>query len=171
MKVQDLLKELKEKPEYKEFKIKNPNTYFSAAFLILNLENRTEQIQLDFYLPKQNKIAAFEFPFQKPKIHDDIISVQQGKTTPAKIEPMEKQTTSIKIDIDNLESISNKIIKENNSAIKPTKIIAILKDNTWNLTCMDNMLGIVRIKINAISGKSQNFDKGSLMNFMGIKKK
>ena len=148
MKVQDLIEELQEKQEYKTFQEKNPDTFFAAAFLILDLENKTEQIQLDYFLPQQNKIAAFSHPFTEPKIHDDMISVKEGKTTPSEIKPMTKQTTQIKIDIDDLEPKCKELIKENNSSIAPTKIIAILKDDTWNLTCMDNALGIVRIKHN-----------------------
>ena len=172
MKVEDLLKELRENSEYQKFKIQNPDTYFFAAFLILNLEEETEEIQLDFYLKKNNKIAAFSYPFSKPKIYEDMISVEKsGATTSSKIKVMKKQTTRIKIDIDDLKTKGNLIIKENKSHIKPTKIIAILKEDIWNLTYMDNMLGIIRIKINAITGKLIDFNKGSLMDFMGIKKK
>ncbi len=186
MKTTDLLEELQVKPEYKIFKKQNPDTFFTVAFLILDLENETEQIQLDFFLPSQNEIAAFSHPFTEPKIHDSIISVSKklaptnskdksvrvsGATEPAKPKPMQPQTLEIKIDIDNLESKCKELIKENKSSIVPTKIIAILKDDIWNLTCMDNALGIVRIKINAISGEPQDFQKGNLMSFMGIKKK
>lgn len=171
MKTKDLIEELEETKEYNLFKEQNPDTFFAAAFLILDLKNKTEQIQLDYFLPKQNNIAAFSHPFTEPKIHDDVISVQKGQTVPAKIKPMTKQTTEIKIDIDDLEPKCKELIKENNSSIAPTKIIAILKDDIWNLTCMDDMLGIVRVKINAISGEAQDFNKGGLMDFMGIKKK
>jgi len=159
MKVQDLLTELQETQSYKNFKVQNPEAFFAAAFFIIDLENKTEQIQLDFFLPSQNKIAAFEHPFNEPKIHDD------------EIKQMQPQSTEIKIDIDDLESTSKRLIKENESAIVPTKIIAILKENQWNLTCMDNSLGIVRIKLHAKSGEQTEFNKGSLMDFMGIKKK
>ena len=171
MKIQDLIEELQETNGYKTFQEQNPDTFFAAAFLILDTENKTEQIQLDYFLPSQKNIAAFSHPFAEPKIHDDMISVKEGQTTPAEIKPMTKQTAEIKIDIDDLESKCKELIKENNSSIAPTKIIAILKDDIWNLTCMDNMLGIVRIRINAISGEVQDFNKGGLMDFMGIKKK
>ena len=172
MKVQNLLQELQEKQEYKDFQSKNPDAFFMATFLILDLKQKTEQIQLDFSLPSENKIAAFEYPFTEPKIHDNIISVSKsGTTEPAKVPKMSKQTTEIKVDIDDLEPKCKKLIKENNSLLVQTKIIAILKDDIWNLTCMDDMLGIVRIKINAVSGETIDFNKGSLMDFMGMKKK
>tara|TARA_B100001964_G_C14136351_1_gene555334 strand:- start:443 stop:922 length:480 start_codon:yes stop_codon:yes gene_type:complete len=158
MKVQDLLSELQETQHYKNFKSQNPESFFAAAFFILDLEAKTEKIQLDFFLPNQKKIASFEHPWNEVKIHDD------------EIKPMQPQSTEIKIGIDDLESTCKKIIKENESAIVPTKIIAILRDNQWNLTCMDNALGIVRIKLDAKSGEQVDFNKGSLMDFMGIKK-
>ena len=158
MKVQDLLNELKETERYKKFKSQNPESFFAAAFFILDTEQKTETIQLDFFLPSKNKVAAFEHPFAEAKIHDD------------EIKPMQPQSTEIKIDIDDLESTSKKIIKENESAIVPAKIIAILRDDQWNLTCMDNALGIVRIKLDAKSGEQADFNKGSLMDFMGIRK-
>ena len=159
MKVQDLVKELEDSIDYKTFKSKEVESFFAAGFFILNLKDKSESIQLDFFLPSKNKIAAFEFPFGEPKIFDE------------EIKQMKFQTTDIKIDIDDLEQVCKRTIKENNSLIVPTKIIAILKDSEWNLTCMDDMLGIVRIKHDAITGKQIDFNKGSLMDFMGIKKK
>jgi len=128
MKIHKLLQELQGNSEYKIFQSQNPDSFFAAAFLILDLKNTKNQIQLDFFLPSKNKIAAFSYPFisgfpnnsehaqqsTNPKIHDD------------KIENMQPQTTSVKIDIENLESVCNKIIKENESQLIPTKIIAIL---------------------------------------------
>lgn len=178
MKIQNLIEELEEKKEYKEFKTKNPKAFFSAAFLILNLEDKTEEIQLDYFLPEENKIATFAHPFAQelrnsgyteqcaePKIHDEILSVPKGKKI-----PMKKQATKVKLDIDDLKPKCEELIKIYNSNIEPKKIIAILKDNIWNLTLLDGMLGIVRIKINAITEELIDFKKGGLMDFMGIKK-
>jgi len=110
-------------------------------------------------LPEENKIAVFEYPFKETKIPDE------------KIDSMQHQATNVKIDINDLEKTCKNIIEKENSSIRPTRIISILKDNQWNLTCMDDMLGIVRIKLDAITGNQISFDKGSLMDFMGIKKK
>jgi len=108
----------------------------------------------------ENKIAGFEFPFFgcKEKVFDD------------EIKGMQEQSTELEIDIDNLEAEINKILKGHDSLLKPTRIIAILRDNIWNVTVMDNMLGILRIKVNAKTAEELSFDKGSLMDFMGIKK-
>lgn len=158
MKVQDLLDELQEKECYKNFKSENPSAFFSAGFFILDLKEKTETIQLDFFLPELGRVSAFEHPFEKPKIFDE------------KIKQMQFQTTNIKIDIDDLEQACKTIIRENDSSIIPTKIISILKDNQWNLTCMNDMLGIIQIKLDAVSGEQVDFKKGSLMDMMRIKK-
>jgi len=170
MKIKDLVIELQEKDSFKKFKTENPDSYFMAGFIILNIEENSETIQLDYFIPSNKKIAAFEFPFNEPKIHDEIISVgKSGVTEGKKIPNIPEQILDIKIDIDDLKSICKKTILENDSRLVPTKIISILKENIWNLTCMDNVMGIVSVKINAVTGEVVNFNKGSLMDFMEIK--
>jgi len=158
MKLHQLLSDLKESEGYKTFKEQNPKAFFAAAFIILDIEKGTEQLQLDFFLPEKSKVAAFELPNETPRTHED------------EIKEMKPQSTEIKIDIDDIKRKSQEIIAANDSAIKPTKIIAVLRDDEWNLTCMDNMLGIIRIRLDANTGEQKSFDKGSLMDFMGVKK-
>ena len=159
MKLCQLLQELKETETYKNFTKENPEAFFAVGFFILDLEKETETFQLDFFIPEKKQITSFEFPFKESKTHED------------KIENLEEQSTELKIDIDNIENEANKIIKENNSSIKPTKIIATISKNQWNLTCMDNALGIVQLKINSKTGEQDSFNKGSLMDFIGVQKK
>ena len=77
MKVQDLLEELEDNDFFKKFKSENPSAFFSAGFFIMNLKEKSETIQLDFFLPKQNKIVAFEHPFKEPKIFNEEIKKMQ----------------------------------------------------------------------------------------------
>lgn len=172
MQLKELLKELKSSKSFQDFQSKNQDAYFTTAFLILNTTSPEEnQIQLDFFLPVQNQIAAFTHPFnQQPQIHSDIITVKNGQTTGKKIENMQKQSTKINLDICDLENKTKQAIQENNSPINPTKIIAILSNDIWNLTCMDNALSIIRLKIKTQTQEVIEFNKGGLMDFMGIKK-
>lgn len=163
MKVQDLLDELTEKEPYKKFKSENPESFFTAGFFVLDLIEKCEKIQLDFFIPTDKTIAAFEHPFAEPKIHKELL--ESGK--PLK---MENQTTDLKIDIDDLEQKAKEILEENSSKVSPTKIIAILKNDIWNLTCMDNVMSLVQIKLNAVTGETAEFKKGSLMDVVRIAK-
>jgi len=160
MKALDLLEELIESKQYKDFKEKYPESFFSAGFFIIDLENKGETLQLDFFLPKEKKVAAFEFPWNIPKIHKDEID----SMTP-------QDLNNLNFDIDDLEEKSKEAIAKNNSNLKPTKIIAIIKEDEWNLTCMDNTLGIVRIKFNALTGEETYFNADSLMNLVRTDKK
>jgi hypothetical protein len=159
MKIEELIIELKNKDCYKEAKRQFPNFFFCAAFIIIDLEQKNKKIQLDFFLPNENKIISFEHPFENFKKHDD------------KINNINKQPLIIKINIEHLEETIKNILDKNNIKNSPSKIIAILKNNEWNITAMDSVFGISRIKIDAISGKEISFEKGSLLDFMGIKKK
>jgi hypothetical protein len=159
MKLQEILEELKETTHYKNFISENPDVFFCAGFFIFDMKNESEQIQLDFFVPKLKKIASFEFPFAAAKIHDDEVL----KSSP--------QDPSVKIDIDDVINFSKKAIAKHDSRLNPTKIIAVLQKGSWNLTCMDDALGIIRIKVDATTEEEVSFDKGSLMDFMGIQKK
>jgi hypothetical protein len=160
MKSIDLLKELEENYVYKDFKKEFKDSFFSAGFFILDLEKKSETLQLDLFIPSKKKVAAFEFPWKFPKIHDDKIE----SMTPQSLE-------NLKFDLDDLEEKAKDSIKEHGSNLKPTKIIAIIQNNEWNLTCMDNALGIIRIKYNALTGEETFFESDSLMNIVKITKK
>jgi predicted transcriptional regulator len=159
MKLKQLLQELNETEIYKNFLKENPEAFFAVGFFILDLEKETETFQLDFFIQEKKQITSFEFPIKEEKTHED------------KIENLEEQSSEIKIDIDDLKTEVKKRIAENNSSLLPTKIIATISKNQWNLTCMDDSLGILQLKINSKTGEQDSFKKGSLMEFMGIPKK
>jgi hypothetical protein len=160
MKIKELVKELEEKDSYKDFKKKYPDSFLSAGFFILDFENKTENLQLNFFIPSEKKIAGFEFPFKEFKIFED------------KIEKMAKIDLDVVIDLDDLKEFCEDIFHQNNSAMSISKIIAILKENEWNITCMDSMLGIIRIRANSKTKEAKSFSKGSIFDIAKtIKKK
>ncbi len=158
MEIKKLLGEVMETSAYKDFKSENSDSFFSAVFAILDVKGQSNQIQFDFFLPSLKKIASFNLGVSGVNIYDD------------EIKNMKPQSVDVGVDIKDLEEVCGAAIKKNGSMLVPTKIIAILRDGIWNLTCMDEALGIVRIKVDADSGKVEDFSKGSLMDFMGIRK-
>lgn len=158
MKFKEIAEELYQKDCYKAFKEKHPSSFLSAGFFILDVAEKSEKIQLDFFLPEKKKVVGFEFPFEKERLFDDTI------------ETMSPLSLDLKVDLDDLEIECKKAIIQNSSNLVPKKIIAILRDNVWNLTCLDNVLGVVRIHIDALTGDVRRFSKENLMEFMGIKK-
>lgn len=168
MKVKDLYEELEEKEFFQEYKKKNPESFLYAGFFVLDLEHESEKIELDIYDPKENKIEIIEFPFKEIKVQQSMIPEMEEKLiNPKDMIPLD---LDIKVDIDDLKEFVKKSIKENDKFMIPAKIIAVLKDNEWNLTCMDDMFGVLTIKINAKTGKETAFKKSSLMDIVNVKK-
>ena len=168
MKVKDLYEELQDKKFFQDFKKQNPETFLYAGFFVLEIESSSEKLQLDFYDPKQKKIEIVEFPFEKIKVQENSLPGLEDFTLDSeKINPLNLE---LKIDIDDLENSVKKVLEKNNSKVSPTKIIAVLKDNVWNLTCMDNMLSVVTIKIDAGTGDEISFKKNSLLDIVKVKR-
>ena len=150
MKVKELLNELKEKETYKNFKTENPEAFFCSAMFILG---DNDKIDLNFFNPSKNKISSFSMPFATLINHEEEIKDQKEITN-----------LDFKIDSNNLkDSIENKTKQ------KFTKIIAVLHDGKWNLTCL-NGLDMSRININAYTGELQKKEEGSLMDMVRFKK-
>ena len=163
MKVSQLIEELEETTVFCDFKKANISSYFGVGFFIFDLVEKTETIQLDYYLPEEEKIVSFEFlevdgSFSwKMKKHEEPIS------------EMKEQKVLMKVDIDDLEEAVHEAFRGKNILMKPTKLIAILKEDTWDVTAMDSMLGIARVKIDCLSAEVLECRKESLMDFARVK--
>lgn len=157
MKISNLLFELERKEFFEEFIKQNPSAYPCAIFSVLS-KTEDDKHQVDFYIPEKEKMAFSEYPFQGMKIAEEKVS---------KIKPLPEK---VEIDLEDLWEKVEETIADNAYKIIPQKIIAILKDSVWNLTVMDDSLGMVRIFIDAVSGEISKSEKGSLMDFMAVKK-
>jgi len=150
MKVQELLSDLKEKESYKDFIKENPQAFFCSAMFVLG---DADKIDLNFFIPNQNKISTFAMPFASLTNHQEEIKDQT-----------EIENLDFKIDADNLmKELENKTGK------KFTKIIAVLQKGNWNLTCL-NGLDMSRININAYTGEIEKKEEGSLMDMVRFRK-
>lgn len=157
MKLKEMVRVLKEAESFNDFCKKYADAYMCAVFLIL--DEKKEQCQIDFFIPCLEKIASFEQPFESFKIYEDKIKKMQ-----------ELNIKDMEVDIENLAEVVEKEKKLNNINQKTTKIIAILKEDFWDLTCLDDFLGMLRIKVNAQTGFTKGFEKSSLIDFMSVKK-
>ena len=68
MKIKPYVEKLEKSKEYKSFKAKYPKAFMVAGFFILDFEAGKNIHQLDFFVPEENKIAAFTL--------DDKVQVQ-----------------------------------------------------------------------------------------------
>ncbi|MBU2576283.1 MAG: hypothetical protein KKF50_01020 [Nanoarchaeota archaeon] len=150
MKVSELLNELKQSEVYKNFKEENPEAFFCSAMFVLG---DADKIDINFFIPSQNRISSFSMPFASITNHQEEIKDQT-----------EIKDLNFKVDIYDLKkSIEEKTGK------KFSQIIAVLQKGNWNLTCL-NGLDMSRMNLNAYTGEIQKKDEGSLMDMVRFKK-
>ena len=126
-----------------------------------NLDNRkrmfilgsADKIDLNFFIPNKNKISSFSMPFASLINHPEEIKDQ-----------IEIENLDFKIDADNIKQVI-----EEKTRKKFTKLIAVLHDGNWNVTCL-NGLDMSRMNINAYTGEIEKKGEGSLMDMVRIKK-
>jgi len=151
MKVSELLIELEETDNYKNFKTENPQAFFCSAMIVLG---DSDKIDLNFFLPDKDRISSFSMPFASLTNHPEEIKNQK------KIKDL-----NFKVDLCDLkQEIKNKTGKDF------PKLIAVLCSGNWNVTCL-NGLDISRMNINAYTGEIKQKEHGSLMDMVRVKKK
>jgi hypothetical protein len=150
MKLKELLEDLKAKDSYKDFIKENPDSYFCSAMFILG---DADKIDLNFFLPKEAKLSSFSMPFASITNHQEETKEQK-----------EIISLDLKIDIRDLK----KYIEEKTGK-DYKKIIAVLHEEIWNVTCLNGM-DMAQIKINAYTGEIQDKKSGMLSDIIQIKK-
>src|SRR6185295_10430269 len=95
MKIEPYVKKLNSSPEYKTFLEKNPGSYMVAGFFVMDFEDNNSLHQIDYYVPKQKKVAAFTL---EPKVTKQMMELMNEKAP-------EKLDINTKIDLDTLQGI------------------------------------------------------------------
>lgn len=160
VKSKHLFDRLKEKDSYKKFIKDNEKAYLYAIFSTISTEEKEgDKVQFDFIIPEKNKVGIAEYPFDKIKVTEQKIEPQ-----PEKINLEE-----LRVDIEDLQSLAQKEQTKNNDKTKINKIIAVLTNNIWNLTCLTTTLDVIKININALTEEPISFKKENLTNFVQMK--
>lgn len=157
-----LLERLKHKPGYEKFMKDNKDSFLYALFCILsNNEKEGDKIQFDFFTPSTKKIAYSEYPFDEIKVQNQEANVSSKKL----------ELENLKVDTEDLWKIVEKLQLENKDNSVITKIMGVLREESWDLTCTTATIDIFRIKVNAVTGECINYKKENLTNFIQIRKK
>ena len=141
MKIQPYLKKLGKDEKFKNFIEKNPDSYFSAGFFVLDFEEKKNMHQVDYYLPKEKKMMTFtldgKVEMKKSELHNDLI--------PGKIDG------KINLDLDTLKGIVEDEMKNHTVTHKLHKIIAVVQNLDgkliWNLNCITSDMGVVKVHV------------------------
>lgn len=146
---------------FKSFIKDNPEAELVAGFFILDLLENNNQRSLDYKI--QQKIFTFslneynEITFRE----DELIKSEK---------PLEKVSSDIKIDLDEIRGIAEKEAEKGSIRNKFQKIIAVLQLNegkqVWNLTCILEGFVILNIIVDSETGDVIKFDRKSMADFI-----
>lgn len=157
MKISELMKRVEKEDFFKDFMEENPDSYFSALLCILTKnENEGDKIQLDFFMPTKKQVAITEYPFICMTYPED------------KMESMVKIENGLGFDLTDLWDLVEKAKTSEKVSHETNKIIGVLKDNKWTLTCLDNTLGMLKINLDADTGKVTKIEKASIKDMMKL---
>lgn len=162
MRAKDFLKRLEGRDFFKEFKKENPDAYLCAIFCILTKqETEGDKINIDYFIPSTKKVAYSESPF------DSItFSEERGKEYSEL-----KGLSELKIDIEDLWDEVERVKKEKKIVHNTGKIMGVLTNDEWSLTCLSPSIDLLRIKINPKTREIVSTKKESLGDVVKIKTK
>ncbi len=161
MKIKPYVEKLSASKEYKNFVSKNPRAFMVAGFFVLDLEEGANIHQIDFFVPDENKIAAFGL--------DKKVSLQLLDIT-KKEKGLERLDINTNVDLDALEGILEDEMKNRGISEKIKKIIAVLQvqdgKKIWNLNCVLSGMEILKAHVEDESKSVLKMDKVSLMDMV-----
>jgi len=164
MELQPALKTLEEDSDFKKWRNKNKNTYFSYAFKILQ-EMGSDEWQIGFYDEKKDKITTFVIIGGNIKIRpeEDVFKKEEMEVNKIQID-------KLRLTFDNAIAKANEFQKENFPKDKSMKTIAILQNisgfgNVWNITFITEAFNTLNMKIDAENGKVLEHNLSSILSF------
>lgn len=160
MKIGPYIQKLESSKEYKEFQGKYKDHFLVAGFFVLDFENGANVHQIDYFVPKAKKVAAFTL--------DNKVVLQMmetmSKKTPAKLD------SNIKIDLDTLQGIVEDEMKNRGISEKIKKMIAVVQNiegkKVWNVNCILSGMDLLRSHVDDASKTVLKMEKNSMMDYI-----
>ena len=164
MELKDSFKKLQESQDFRKWRQKNKNAYFSYAFKIPQ-EMGLNDWQLGFYDEKKDKITTFVVENENIKVRPEEEIFKKEET---KVEGI--QLNKVKLTFDNAIEKANEFQQKNFPKDKSIKTIAILQNisklgNIWNITYVTEAFNTLNMKIDASSGKILEHAISSVFSF------
>lgn len=161
MKIKPYVDRLNSSKAYQEFQKKYEDAFMIAGFFILDLETQNNLHQIDYYVPKEKKIAAFTV--------DNGVTMQMLDMMNSKLVP-EKLDIQTNIDLDSLPGILEDEMKNRSITEEIKKIIAIVQTiegkKIWNLNCVLSGMGILKAHVDDESKTVLKMEKSSIMDYL-----
>lgn len=161
MKIKPYVDRLNSSKTYHEFQKKYGDAFMIAGFFIIDMETQNNLHQIDYYVPKEKKIAAFTV--------DNGVTMQMLNMMNNKLVP-ERLDIITNIDLDALPGILGDEMKNRNITEEIKKIIAIVQTidgkKIWNLNCVLSGMGILKAHVDDESKTVLKMEKSSIMDYL-----
>src|SRR3989344_5021114 len=141
MKLAPYIEKLNKSQSYKDFVQKYKDAYLVAGFFILDFEAGANLHQIDYFVPSENKVAAFTL--------DKEVSMQMlgtmGEKTPKVLD------IKVNTDLDEISGIVKDEMHNRGMTEEIKKIIAVIQNiegkKVWNVNCILSGMEILKSHI------------------------
>jgi len=164
MDLKPALARLEQTQDFKQWRKKNKNDYFSYGFKILQ-EMGSDDWQLGFYNKKKDKITTFTLVGDNIKIRpeEEIFKKED-------MEVFEIELNKVKLTFEDALGAADKFQQKNHPKDNSIKTIAILQNidklgNVWNITYITEAFNTLNMKIDASNGKVLENSISSIFSF------
>lgn len=160
MHIAPYVEKLHTSPEFNAFQKEHPDSYLVAGFFVLDYEGNKHVHQLDYYVPKEKKVAAFTLD---KGIQLQLLSLMKAEVP----EQLEHRTH---IDLFALKGILEEEMKNRMISETIHKNIAVLQTikgkKLWTLNCVLSGMGILKAVIEDETGSVLKMEKTSIMDYV-----
>lgn len=160
MKFNSILGDISKTIEFGAFEKQHPHAFLTAGFFVLDKETGKNVLQLDYFLPHENKVAAFTLGEKTELRLLDLVN----SSIP------EKLSSNAIIDTEELHGILHDEMRNRGMTEEIKKIVAVLQSIdgklVWSLSCVLSGMEILKAKVEDSSKSVLSMQKSSILDFV-----
>lgn len=144
-----------------DFYEKHRESFLIAGFFILDFETGQNITQIDYYIPKEKKVAAFNINAEGAELK--ILEMLNEKIP-------EKLDVKTNVDLDAIKGILEDEMKNRSITDEIRKIIAVIQTiegkKIWNVNCVLSGMEILKAHIEDESKSVLRMERASVIDFL-----
>ena len=156
------LRRLQESGDYRKFIQENPKAYLCSGFFTIDKEGNDNKQHLDFYSPEKEKIMSFQLEDGGKPTFIDVLD----KKVPPQL------SADYDLDFDEIESVVYSKMREHGINNRIQKFIFSLQNvegkDYLAGTVFISLFGLIKINIEAKTGKIVDFEKKSFFDLVSV---
>ncbi|OIO81350.1 hypothetical protein AUJ84_01405 [Candidatus Pacearchaeota archaeon CG1_02_32_132] len=161
MKIQPFVEKLQGTKTYEEFQQKYKGAFLIAGFFVLDYESGQNISQIDYYIPKEKKVAAFNI--SQESVNFKVLEMLNEKIP-------EKLDIKTNVDLDALRGILEDEMKNRSISDEIKKIIAVIQTiegrKVWTINCVLSGMEILKAHVDDESKTVLSMERASVVEFL-----